>query len=131
MQRFEEYPGGTAGHIWAGPIKGEEEGFEISISASNIPAEKKSQIRRYLEMELKKQEIWGGKFHLYKYRVLGNGMQCFSIDGVCPLHHTHHDTYGGFQYKVSPTKYGGWKCWKTDEWICSFEYADLCIVFAF
>jgi len=45
----------------------------------------------------------------------------FEKSGLCPVCMCTHDSYA-FQYKVKPGVYGGWKCWKTNEWKTHYHY---------
>lgn len=65
-----------------------------------------------------------GFFHL-TYSNCYKDFYCFSFDknDFCPLCKVKHEGYG-FQYKVKPGCYGGWKCWKTGEWETQYVYND-------
>jgi hypothetical protein len=64
-----------------------------------------------------------GKIVLTRKTVLSNGFICFSFTGYCPIHKKDHlGDYGDWQYKVSPGRYGGFKCWTDNAWETDFMY---------
>jgi hypothetical protein len=66
-----------------------------------------------------------GTIQLVKLFTLDNGTKCFSFEGMCPIHKEVHDSYGNWQYKVVPGKYGGFKCWTDNSWITSYKWEDM------
>lgn len=68
-----------------------------------------------------------GRFELVTYKVLSNGTKCYSFNGMCPIHHEKHESYGKWQYKVAPGKYGGFKCWTDNGWETKYLYDKLSI----
>lgn len=51
-------------------------------------------------------------------------VQFMKTTAKCPVCKVPHPGYG-FQYKVKPGVYGGWKCWKTDEWRTQYEWEEM------
>ena len=73
----------------------------------------------FLEADVK------GRFEVVTYKVLSNGTKCYGFNGMCPLHKVKHDSYGKWQYKVAPGKYGGFKCWTDNDWQTKYLYDKL------
>lgn len=67
-----------------------------------------------------------GKFVLTRKTTLSNGFMCFSFTGMCPLHMKDHlGDYGDWQYKVSPGRYAGFKCWSDNSWETTYKFEEL------
>lgn len=67
-----------------------------------------------------------GPYEVYNVKKLGpftninfNG----NINSMCPLCKETHTGYN-FTYKVKKGFYGGWKCWKTNEWETHYVWGE-------
>jgi len=45
-----------------------------------------------------------------------DGTECYTFEGICPIHATAHTSKNRISFKISPKGYSGWKCFKDDSW---------------
>ena len=99
-----------------------------SDSAGNHP--KAEAICSYFSKLLKGRGCYGNYVvHYIKMNMEYICVQFKKTDADCPVCRSPHPSYN-FQYKVKPGVYGGWKCWKTDEWATQYEWEDMSGLFS-
>ena len=48
----------------------------------------------------------------------------FDRNSFCPICQIIHDSYG-FEYKLKKDVYGGFKCWRTNDWVTSYSFKEM------
>lgn len=97
-----------------------------SIAVSIPPSTDKFELKHDLILDALQRVDGRGTYIVRSEKVLENGFMVFNFDNesFCPLCLTIHNSYG-FQYKARIGKYGGFKCWKTNEWKTAYDFKKL------
>lgn len=96
----------------------------VTIEATLHPSIDGQKLKGYLTERLLNRgckgnfTVWGFSQWRYIFQYK------FSKKDMCPLCKVVHDGYG-FDYKAAHGRYGGWKCWKTNEWEQDYTYDGL------
>lgn len=48
----------------------------------------------------------------------------FDRNSLCPICKEVHDSYN-FEYKLKKDTYGGFKCWRTNEWVTCYSFKEM------